>query len=360
MAPSVADVEGTSLRTPLRTTMKAAVLPAVDQPLEMREVAIPRVGAGDALLEVEACGVCHTDLHVAEGFFRPFGFEKFPIILGHEAVGRVAEVGEGVKHLKVGDRAGMYFLFSCGLCPSCLSGRETACFTLLTAPQLAGVNVDGGYAQYVRVPAEHLLAIPDALDSVNAAPFLCGGITMYGGLKAAGLRPHQRVAMLGIGGLGHLGIQIAKAMGAEVIAITSEGKQDNARAAGADEVITRDGDVGQQLMALGGADVIVSTTLDSGDINKVMQGLRPLGSYVITGMTMDPLTITPAPFALFQQRVIGSIIGTRAEIQELLNLAVRHNIRPQTEVYKLDEANRVHERLRKQQVRLRAVLTPSF
>ena len=346
-------------RSTARETMRAAVLPEVNRKLEMSSVAIPKLGHGDALLEVEACGVCHTDLHVADGFFRPFGFDKFPIVLGHEAVGRVVEIGEGVTHLNVGDRAGMYFCFSCGLCRNCLIGKETACATLLTAPQLAGINVDGGYAEYLRVPAKHLLPIPDQLDAVDAAPFFCGGVTMYGGLKAAGLQPHQRVAILGIGGLGHLGIQIAKAMGAEVIAITSKEKVGDARELGADAVITRNGDIGAQLMELGGADVILSTTLDTADINKVMQGLRPLGAYVLTGMTMDPLKITPAPFALFQQRVIGSIIGTRADLQELLDLAVRHDIRPKTEVYKLDEANAVHEKLRNQQVRLRAVLTPN-
>ena len=359
MSSPAAAAERKTVQRGHTATMTAAVLPGVGEQLQVGKVAVPSIGSRDVLLQVEACGVCHTDLHVAEGLFRAFGMDTFPLIPGHEAVGRVAQVGADVTHLKEGDRVGMYFCFSCGLCRNCLTGWETACATLLTNPQLAGISVDGGYAEYVRVPAEHLVRIPEQLDFVDAAPFFCSGLTMYGGFKAAGLQPHQRVAVLGIGGLGHLAVPIAKAMGAEVVAITSNGKEQAARDLGADEVITRNGDVGQQLLALGGADVILTTTIDGGDITSVMQGLRPLGSYVITGMTTDPLPITPAAFALMQQRVIGSIIGTRADLEELLALAVRHQIRPTTEVYKLEQVNTVHDRLRKQQVRLRAVLTPN-
>ena len=339
--------------------MKAAVQEQADQPLVVQDVPMPEIGRRDALLRVEACGVCHTDLHLADGFFQPLGIDVFPIIPGHEVVGVVEEVSPDVKHVKPGDRVGAYFFWTCGLCPHCLGGHETGCATLFTDPKLHGFTVDGGYAEYMKIPAEYLLRLPDALDFVDAAPLFCGGVTVYGGFKSAGLRPDQRVAILGIGGLGHLGIQIAKAMGAEVIAITSGGKEDWARELGADQVITRNGDIGQQLLELGGADVILTTTIEPADIASVMQGLRVRGSYVITGMTADPLSIMPAAFAFAQQRIIGSIIGTRRDQAELLDLVVRNNIRPVTEVYPLDEVNEVHDRLRDQKVRLRAVLTPS-
>jgi len=182
---------------------------------------------------------------------------------------------------------------------------------------------------------------------------------MYGGLKQAGLRPDQRVAILGVGGLGHLGLAIAKAMGAEVVAITSSGKEALAKQFGADRVIARNGNIGQQLLDIGGADVILSTTIDTTDIGNVLQGLRVRGSYVVTGMTVAPLSVMPAGFAFSQQRLIGSVIGTRREQAELLDLAVRHRIRPVTETYSLAEANAVHDRLRDQKVRMRAVLLPS-
>jgi len=339
--------------------MKAAVQEQVDRPLVIKDVPMPQPGRRDAVLKIEACGVCHTDLHLADGFFKPLGIDVFPIIPGHEVVGVVEEVGPDVTHVKRGDRVGAYFFWTCGLCPNCMGGHETGCSTLMTAPKMHGFTVDGGYAEYVRIPAEHLLRLPDELDFIDAAPLFCGGVTMYGGFKSAGLRPDQRVAILGIGGLGHLGIQIAKAMGAEVIAITSEGKEDWARDLGADKVITRNGDVGQQLLDLGGADVILTTTVEPKDISDVMRGLRVRGSFVITGMTADPLSIMPAGFAFAQHRIIGSIIGTRRDQAELLDLAIRNDIRPVTEVYPLGEVNKVHDRLRQKKVWLRAVLKPS-
>lgn len=339
--------------------MKAAVQEQADKPLVMQDVPTPKPGRDEVLLKVEACGVCHTDLHLADGFFRPLGIDVFPIIPGHEVVGVVEEAGADVTHVRPGDRVGVYFFQTCGFCPHCLGGHETGCGTLFTAPKLSGFTINGGYADYMAVPARYLVPLPEALDFVDAAPLFCGGVTMYGGFKSAGLRPDQRVAVLGIGGLGHLGIQIAKAMGAEVVAITSEGKQDWARELGADHVIVRNGDAGQQLLELGGADVIITTSIEPRDISSMMQGLRIRGSYVITGMTADPISLMPAAFAFAQQRVIGSIIGTRRDQAELLDLAVRHGIRPVTEVYPLAEVNQVHDRLREQKVRLRAVLTPN-
>lgn len=339
--------------------MKAAVQEKVGQPLSITDLPTPTPGTRDAVLKVEACGVCHTDLHLAEGFFRPLGVDVFPIVPGHEVVGVVEEVGSEVTHVKRGDRVGAHFFWTCGLCPHCLSGDETGCMTILTGAKLHGFSVNGGYAEYMVAPADRLIQLPDGMDFTDAAPLFCGGVTMYGGFKNAGLRADQRVAILGIGGLGHIGIQIARAMGAEVIAITSKGKEEWARDLGAHHVITGNGDVGEQLLALGGADVIVSTTIESGDISSVMKGLRLRGSYVLVGMTAEPLSIMPAGFAFAQHRLIGSIIGSRRDQAELLELAVRSDIRPVTEVYPLDQVNEVHDRLRQKKVRIRAVLKPS-
>lgn len=339
--------------------MKAAVMEQAGKPMVLQDVPMPTVGRRDALIKVEACGVCHTDLHLAEGFFKPLGIDVFPIIPGHEAVGVVQEAGGDVTHVKPGDRVGAFFFQTCGHCPHCLDGNETACRTLFANPQMTGFSLNGGYAEYMAAPAKFLIPLPDELSFTDAAPLFCAGITMYGALKQAGLRADQRVAFLGIGGLGHLGIPIATAMGAEVVAITSAGKEAWAKELGADRVVVKNGNIGQQLQDMGGADVILSSTIDPGDIGSAMQGLRMRGSFVLTGMTTDPLSLMPAAFAFAQQRVIGSVIGTRRQQAELLDLAVRHRIRPVTETYPLSEVNTVHDRLRAQKVRLRAVLQPS-
>jgi propanol-preferring alcohol dehydrogenase len=342
--------------------MKAAVLEQAKQPMVIKEVPDPSVGADDVLLKVRASGVCHTDLHVAEGFFAAFGL-PFPIILGHEIAGEVEQVGANVKHLKRGDRVGAYWQFGCGHCHYCLSGKEQLCITHMISggnPAL-GLTMPGGYAEYVTLGAEYAMPLPDAIDFTDAAPFFCAGLTMYGAFKNAGVRPGQRVAILGIGGLGHMAIPIAKAMGAEVTAITShEAKQALAKQLGADHTISATGaEVGKNLLAMGGTDVILSTTLDNEAIKGSMQGLLPQGALVLTALSFDPLPIVPLPLLLTEQRIIGSVIGSRGDLQELLQLAAQNNIRPITECYSLDKANDAHDRLRAGNVRFRAVLTPN-
>lgn len=338
--------------------MQAAIQEEVGQPLAVRDVPMPEIGPRDALMRVEACGVCHSDLHLGEGFFQPLGIDVFPIIPGHEVVGVVEEVGREVRHVKPGDRVGAYFFQSCGLCQECLGGQETACGTLFSGPKLNGYTVNGGYAEYMAAPAEYLIPLPDDLAFEAAAPLFCGGITVYGGLKQAGLRPDQRVAVLGIGGLGHIAVAVARAMGAEVIAVTSAGKEGLAWELGADRVITRNGDIGTQLREIGGADVILSTTIAPEDVANALKGLRIRGSLVLVGMTAEPFSLTPSVFAFSQQRVIGSVIGTRRQQAELLQLAARRGILPITESYPLERVNEAHERVRSRQVRLRAVLRP--
>lgn len=339
--------------------MQAVVLEKPEGALTLKQVPDPEISSREVLVEVQACGVCHTDVHLREGFFRPLGIDVFPIIPGHEITGTIREVGRDVSHLKPGDRVGVYFFYSCGTCRACLSGVDQACATLFTGSlPAAGLTVNGGYAQLVKAPAGAVLKLPDALDFVAAAPLFCGGLTVYGAMKNAGVKPSHRVAILGIGGLGHLAIPIARAMGAEVVAITgSKDKAAMAEGLGAHTVIVAKEEVGAQLLESGGADAIISTSIDPATIGEVMQGLRPRGSYVITGMTMEPVSVTPAAFAFAQQRVIGSIIGSRRDMAELLDLAVRHRIAPLTETHPVQDVNKVHARLSRNEVRMRAVLT---
>jgi D-arabinose 1-dehydrogenase-like Zn-dependent alcohol dehydrogenase len=209
------------------------------------------------------------------------------------------------------------------------------------------------------VPSSRVIELPPQIEWADAAPFCCAGLTAYGGFKNARLQAGQRVAVLGVGGLGHMALQIASAMGAEVIAITSTAaKRDLATQLGADHVVTGgSGEIGGKLLELGGADVVLSTTLDFQSIRDVLRGVRPLGTLVLTGLTGGRLPLDPRTFILAQQRIVGSNIGSRSDLQELLGLAARSNIRPMTETYPLDEVNQVFERLQNNQVRFRAVLT---
>ncbi len=344
--------------------MKAAVLEQANQPMVIKDMPDPTMGVNDVLIKVRAAGVCHSDIHIADGILEAFGLNPFPLIMGHEIVGEIEQVGAEVTHVKPGDRVGAYWQFGCGHCllPVLPSGKEQTCITNLTnGPRQAGITLPGGYAEYVTIGGEYAIPLPDDLEFVDAAPFLCAGLTMYGGFKNAALRPGQRAAVLGIGGLGHMAIPIAKALGAEVIAITStESKQAVARKLGADHTINGAGaEAGKKLLAMGGADVVLSTTLNTEAIIGAMQGLRPQGALVLTALTTEPVPVVPLQLLFTEQRVIGSAIGSRRDYQELMQLAVQNNIRPMTETYALDEVNAVHDRLRAGNVRYRAVLTPN-
>lgn len=332
--------------------MKAAVLDRANEPLVVRDVPVPDVGPRDVRIQVRACGVCHTDLHFVEGLFQAFGV-PLPPILGHEVVGLVEDVGSDVTHLTPGDRVGVSYFLGCGYCRYCFEGEEELCLN----KRAAGMqDAAGGYAEYIVVPAANALPLPPELDFVDAAPLFCAGITVYAALKNAGLRSTQRVAVLGIGGLGHLGIAIARAMGAEVIALTSTvEKVDLAREMGAHQVIAG-GEMGQQLLATGGADVILSTTIDTATILDAFQGLAPGGTLALTGVTVDPLPIIPALLVTQQQRIIGSLVGSRSDMRELLRLVVLNDIRPRTETFGMDEINTVFDRMRVNEIRFRGVL----
>jgi len=341
--------------------MRAAVLEDPGKGLVVKNVPDPSVGPRDVLLRVRACGVCHTDLHLVDGLLKTAGHARFPLIPGHEIAGVVEEVGTEVTRLKPSDRVGVYWWLSCGRCPCCLAGEEEVCLRAMDDMRAVGLTRDGGYAELVAVPADYVFPLPEDIAFAQAAPFYCAGLTAYGGFKNAGLRPTQRVAVLGVGGLGHLGLQIAKAMGAEVIALTStEAKTELAQQLGADHVLQTGGkDLGARLADLGGADVVLSTTLDLQTVRNVMQGLAPMGTLVLTGMAAGRLPVDPRTFVLSQQRILGSYLGSRQDLQELLQIAVQHNVRPILETYPLEEVDVVHRRLRDNQVRFRAVLEPS-
>ncbi len=341
--------------------MKAAVQEQPKLPMVIKDVPDPSPEMGEVLIKVQAAGVCHSDIHIADGDLAAFGFDPYPVIMGHEIAGVVEQVGSGVSDFKVGDRVGVHFIMPCGHCPYCQIGEDESCLEYLSSFAGVGWTINGGYAEYVKVPENRVIPLPATIDFVDAASLFCAGLTTYAGFKNAGLQPGQRVAVLGIGGLGHLGIAIAKAMGSEVVAITStESKIALAKQLGAHDVISgANGESGKKLMAMGGANVILSTTIAPEAIAPTMAGLLPQGTLVLTGATMDALPVVPMMLMVPQHRVIGSLVGSSQEQRELLQLADEHGIRPMTETYALEEVNRAHDRLRANQVRFRAILTPN-
>ncbi len=332
--------------------MRAAVAEKLGAPLVIKDLPIPRAGLGEVVLNVKACGMCYTDLRVVDAI----GGGAMPLVPGHEAVGVVSEIGEGVTGIRVGDRVGAHALFSCGDCAYCRAGEEEAC--VLGFTRLSGVAFDGGYAEYLRLPADHAIPLPESLSFAEAAPFFCAGLTSYAGLKNGGLEAGQRVAVVGIGGLGHLAISIAKAMGAEVYAVTaSPDKSELATRLGA----TFTGGaaaVAAVLAQRGGAHVVLQTANSLAPLGQLLSGIAKQGTIVLAAADGDVLPIPPAAFTGLQLRVVGSFFGSRRDVREVLALADQHGIRPIIERFPLDAVNMAHARMRLNEVRFRAVLEP--
>jgi len=338
--------------SPPSRTMTAAVIRRAGEPLAFEERRVPDPGPGQVRIRVEACGVCRSDLHLQEGFF---DFATLPIVPGHEVVGRVDAVAPDVSAWGPGDRVGVSWIWStCGVCDACVAGDEPGC----ARRQVCGVTVDGGYAPYLVAPAAFVTRVPDELSAAEAAPLFGAGLTVYAGLRAAGVTAGMTVAVHGIGGLGHLGLQLANALDARVVAITrGADKQDLARELGALEVIdAAEDDPVARLRDLGGADVVLSTVPTGRAIGLLLSGLKPRGALVIVGAGTESLPVEPKTVVGRRLRLIGSTAGSRRQMREVLDLAVRHAVRPMIEVCRLDEVPRVFERLERNEVRFRAVI----
>src|ERR1700688_513545 len=240
--------------------MKAAILREFKAPLILEEVDQPKLGAHDVLIQVEACGVCHSDLHVADGDWPQLvPITKRPLILGHEIAGRVIEKGASVNHLQIGDRVGVPWVhWTCGACEFCREGNENLC----VKQQITGVTVDGGYAEFAKAPASHVLKIPEGLSYTDAAPLFCAGVTVYRALRQAKIQPGQRLAVFGVGGLGHLAAQIGQGLGAIVTAIdVSDEKLAHARSLGASVTLNPASvNVVKELRQAGGVHVALVTS----------------------------------------------------------------------------------------------------
>ncbi|BDC52613.1 zinc-dependent alcohol dehydrogenase [Bryobacterales bacterium F-183] len=339
---------------PVAGKMQAAVVREFGRPLQIESIPVPIPGRHEILLETEACGVCHTDLHAADGDWpiKP----NLPFVPGHEGVGRVIGIGEDVGNFAIGDRAGLPWLYNaCGTCEYCTTGWETLCPTA----QYGGYTVNGGFAQYMVVDARYAPHIPDALSSVQAAPLLCAGVTTYKGLKETEARPGQWVVISGIGGLGHLAIQYAKAMGLEVAAVdVREEKLTLAREVGAS--ITINAAIHDPVKVIqheiGGAHGVLITAPSTPAFQQAVGMTRRKGTCVLVGLPPGDFPLPIFDVVLKRLTIRGSLVGTRNDMEEALALAAKHGISAHFETAALDDINRVFEQLRYGKVQGRVVL----
>ncbi len=328
--------------------MRAIVISEFDRPWKLTDLADPRPRPGQVLIRVRYSGMCGTDLHVHRGMW-PL---QPPIVAGHEPTGEIVEVGPGVTDLVVGDRVGVFwFQKGCGRCPACQSGGE--------CPEAqTWMNTGGGNSELMIAWASGCALIPDGLDLAVAAPMFCAGYTVMSALRSASPEPGERVAVLGVGGLGHLAIQVSKALGLETFAITGQAnKRAELRELGADEVIAGGDDPGKALQDAGGADIVLSTTNSAKQISAVFAaGLRPRGRLVNTGVADGPIAIDPTRALLGRLELRGSMPDDRRDLADVLSLAARGKIRPKIEIYPLAQANEARQRLEDGKVRYRAIL----
>jgi alcohol dehydrogenase, propanol-preferring len=338
--------------------MKAAVLHDFKQPLVFQEVDPGKPADHEVLIAVEACGVCHSDLHVADGDWPQLArIVKKPLILGHEIAGHVVDRGAAVRDLQLGDRVGVPWLhWSCGECEFCREGNESLC----ARQQITGVTVDGGYAEFVRAPASHALKIPDGLSSVEAAPLFCAGVTVYRALKQSNISRGQRLAVFGIGGLGHIGVQIGVAFGAEIAAVDlSEEKLALARSLGAAHAFNAASmDVAREFRKLGGVHAALVTSAAKAAYDLAFSCLRPSGSLLVVGLPSENICFAPILMAAREVRMHASAVGTRQDVLEILAMATTGKVRCQTSSFPLAQANEVLDQLRRGTVTGRIVLTP--
>jgi propanol-preferring alcohol dehydrogenase len=339
--------------------MKAAVLREFKKPLTIEEVGEPRPGPDEVIIRIEACGVCHSDVHVADGDWAQFAkIVKTPLIPGHEIAGLVVEKGAAVTDVQVGHRVGVPWIhWTCGACESCREGNENLC----RRQKITGVTVDGGYAEFVKAPASHVIRIPDGLSPVQAAPFLCAGVTVYRALKRAGILPGQRLAVFGIGGLGHLGVQFGLALGTEVAAIDiSEEKLALARSLGASSTFNAaTTNVIKGLRDSGGVHVSLVTSAARASYETAFHCVRPTGTLLVVGLPADPICFLPILMAAGEIRIQASTVGTRHDLREVLAIAAAGKVRCQVSARPLEEVNEALEQLRRGQVSGRLVLAPA-
>jgi len=327
--------------------MQAAVVRAVSGPWEVKDVPQPQPGPNQVLVKMHASGICYTDVHETLGHIPG----QFPRILGHEPVGEIVAVAPDVTSRKVGDRVGTAWIQdTCGRCEWCQRGRRMFC----PNQKDTGLDLQGGHAEYMLMYAGATFLIPDNIAYEQAAPIFCAGYTVWSGLRWANPKPHERVAVLGIGGLGHLAVQYAKAAGFETIAISrSPDKDKMIRELGADEIVRN----GKELAGAGGADIVLSTSNSTKSMVETIQGLRPDGRLVTMGADAEPLSISLLDLIMKRIQIIGSQQNGPEYLYEALDFVAKGKVKTIVETYSLQQAPMAYERVVDGKARFRAVLT---
>jgi D-arabinose 1-dehydrogenase-like Zn-dependent alcohol dehydrogenase len=333
-------------------TMKAAQISKPGGNFEVVERPIPDPGRDQVRIKVEACGVCHSDVLVKEGAWPGIQYPRVP---GHEIAGHIDAVGPDVTLWKVGQRVGVgWHGGHCFECEPCRRGDFVNC----KFEKITGIHFDGGYAEYMVIGSEAVASMPDDLPADEAGPLLCAGITVFNVLRNSGARAGDLVAVQGIGGLGHLGIQYAKQMGFRTVAIgRGADKQPLAKKLGAHEYIDTDGDPAQALQKLGGASVILCTAPDSKSMSALVNGLGPNGTLLVIGATMDPLNVTPVQLIIGNKSLKGWASGTARDSEDTLNFSSLSGVRPMIERYPLEKAADAYQQMLSGKARFRVVLT---
>jgi len=337
----------------MSTKMKAAQISKAGGDWELVERDVPEPGPGQVRVKVEACGICHSDALVKEGLWPGLQYPRVP---GHEIAGRVDAVGTNVTSWKVGQRVGVgWHGGHCFVCEQCRRGD----FAMCVNRKVTGIDFDGGYATHVIVPAVALAAIPDDLPAEEAGPFMCAGVTVFNALRNSGARAGEVVAVHGIGGLGHLGVQYARQMGFKTVAINrGRDKEELARQLGAQHYVDATAqDVVAELQKLGGASVILATAPNAQAISGLVDGLAPSGKLLVPAAPAEPLSINVFSLIMKRSSVAGWYSGTAKDSQDTLEFSVLSGVHPMIEKYPLNQVAEAYEQMHSGRVRFRVVLT---
>ena len=333
--------------------MKVAQISKPGGDFELVERDIPEPGARQVRVKVEACGICHSDALVKDGLWPGLQYPRVP---GHEVAGHVDAVGSGVTNWKKGQRVGVGWHGGHDfVCEQCRRGD----FTMCSSRKVTGIDFDGGYAEYMIAPAEALAAIPEELPAEEAGPFMCAGVTVYNALRSSGARPGDVVAVQGIGGLGHLGVQYARRMGFKTVALgRGKDKEPLAEKLGADQYIDSNvADTVAELQKLGGARVILATAPSAKAISAVVDGLGVNGNLLVPAAPMEPLSVNVLSLIMGRRSVSGCYSGTARDSQDTLEFSASNDVHPMIEKYPLSRVVDAYEQMHSGKVRFRVVLT---
>ena len=340
-------------RTVAVATMKVAAIPAPGADFQVVERVIPQPGPREVRIKVQACGICHSDVLTKDGAWPGI---QYPRVAGHEIAGIVDQLGSGVSEWRMGQRVGVgWHGGHDGTCLSCRRGDFRNCQNL----KIPGISYDGGYQQFMVAPAEALVAIPDTLSDVDAAPLLCAGITTYNSLRHSGAFPDDLVAVQGIGGLGHLGIQFANKFGYNVAAIgRGPGNEALAKKLGASLYIdSKTTNAAAALQKLGGARAILATAPSAKSMSELIDGLGPNGKLIVVGVDFSPIEVTPAQLIMGSRTIQGWATGSPADTEDTLRFAELSGVRPMIETYPLERVGEAYARMLSGEAQFRVVLT---